>query len=69
MPQPRRVILRGGPDDIPRVWEMEAGHYEAQLKILRGNGYEHFEFAHQYIECEGELRPIYTWRYRTFIAE
>ena len=64
-----RVILSGGPDGTPPVWEMPPGGPGEQVKIARGNGYEHFEFVHEYGEFEGEVLPVYRWCYRTSIAE
>ena len=63
------ALLRGGPDGIPRVWEMPWGGIEAQIKIPRGNGYEHFEFSQEYADIGGQLMPVYLWSYRTVVAE
>jgi len=64
-----RLILKGGPDGIPGIREITPGDENPQVKVLRGNGYEHFEFTRTYEECDGELLPVYEWCYRTFIAE
>ncbi|MFD5028868.1 DUF5988 family protein [Streptomyces sp. NPDC058220] len=69
MPQPTHAILRGGPDGTPATWKLQPGPCDTRLKILRGNGYEHFEFTRQYAEFNGELCPVYRWSYRTYIAE
>ncbi|MFI8854777.1 DUF5988 family protein [Streptomyces sp. NPDC053499] len=64
-----RVVLKGGPDSIPRIVEVAPGEEEPQVKVLRGNGYEHFEFTREYEEHDGQELPVYRWCYRTFIAE
>ncbi|GAA1240034.1 hypothetical protein GCM10009665_33640 [Kitasatospora nipponensis] len=63
------VLLRGGPDDLPRVQEVPADEVDGRLSILRGNGYEHFEFTEEYDDFDGEPAPVYRWSYRTAIAE
>ena len=62
------VLLRGGPDDVPRVWEAPSGG-SGEVKIPRGNGHEHFEFSHEYADIGGGPMPVYRWSYRTAIAE
>ncbi|MGP4004171.1 DUF5988 family protein [Streptomyces sp. 8N706] len=69
MRQPVLVLLRGGPSDIPEIWEIPPGGTDGQVKIPRGSGYEHFEFAQEYAPIGDELMPVYRWCYRTFIAE
>lgn len=69
MHQPKRVILREGPEGTPSIWEMETLTPGDRIKILHGNGYEHYEFAHRYAEFEGNMLPVYRWCYRTYIAE
>ncbi|MET8679694.1 DUF5988 family protein [Streptomyces sp. NPDC004647] len=69
MLQPVLALLRGGPSDIPEIWEIPSGGTDEQVKIPRGNGYEHFEFAREYARIGDELMPVYRWCYRTFIAE
>jgi hypothetical protein len=69
MHQSSLVLLKGGPDDLPQGWEAPPGGFAEQVKILRRNGYEHFEFAYEYSVLDGETMPIYRWCYRTFIAE
>jgi Family of unknown function (DUF5988) len=68
MRQPIIVFLTGGPPEIPRTWAAPDGD-EVQVKIPRGNGYEHFAFSGEYVELDGDLIPVYRWCYRTFIAE
>jgi Family of unknown function (DUF5988) len=63
------VLLRGGPDDLPKVWEVPSGGIEDPVKIPLGNGFEHFDFAREYADFEGRPTPVYTWVYRTAIAE
>jgi hypothetical protein len=69
MYRPEFVILIGGPPGTPRAWAAPPVGDRNQVKIQRGNGYEHFEPADECAEFEGELIPVYRWCYRTFIAE
>ncbi|MFF8312624.1 DUF5988 family protein [Streptomyces lydicus] len=39
------------------------------VRLVRGNGYERFEFYGEYAELDGEQVPVYRWHYRTTIAE
>ncbi|WP_405807776.1 DUF5988 family protein [Streptomyces sp. NBC_01187] len=64
-----RVILKGGPDGIPRIREVAYGDEIPHVKVACGNGYEHFERTGDHEEFEGEILPVYQWSYRTFIAE
>ena len=63
------VILVDCPFRIPRLWPTLRTDYQSKLKILQGNGYEHFEFLGEYIKVSGILIPVYRWRQRTYIAE
>jgi hypothetical protein len=63
------VLLRGGPDDLPRALEVPAHEVDDRLCIPRGNGYEHFEFTQEYDDFDGQPAPVYRWSYRTAIAE
>ncbi|MEU3183367.1 DUF5988 family protein [Streptomyces sp. NPDC006923] len=69
MNQRMRVMLSEGPKGTPLTWEAESLNNGEKVKILSGNGYEHFEFAHRYAEFDGEVLPVYRWCYRTYIAE
>jgi hypothetical protein len=69
MPRSVLVLLRGGPTDLPAIWEIPDGEVEDRLKIARGNGYEHFEFCQEYDDVGGEPMPVYRWSYRTAVAE
>ncbi|MFD6184772.1 DUF5988 family protein [Streptomyces goshikiensis] len=62
------VMLTGGPDWAPTVWSVNSVEDEPKVKILCGNAYEHFEFSGFYPD-EGEQRPVYHWRCRTYVAE
>ncbi|WP_370149225.1 DUF5988 family protein [Streptacidiphilus sp. EB129] len=63
------VLLRGGPDDLPQIWEVSAYGADDRIKVPRLNGYEHFEFFHEFEEIGGMNMPVYRWSYRTAIAE
>lgn len=69
MRNPIRIMLSGGPDGSPSTWEVESLESETRVRVLRGNGYEHFEFMNEYAEFDGDLLPVYRWSYRTYIAE
>jgi hypothetical protein len=69
MRKPIRVVLGGWPDGSPSTREVESLKRAMRVRVLRGNGYEHFESVNQHAECEGELLPVYRWCYRTYIAE
>lgn len=67
--QPTTIVLVGGPPGTPRLWVARPDTLQERVKVPRGNGYEHFEFVHEYIETEDGLLPVYRWCDRTFIAE
>lgn len=69
MPKPIRVMLSEGPEGSPSTWAVESLESEPRVRVLRGNGYEHFEFSDSHAEFDGELLPVYRWTYRTYIAE
>ena len=67
MPQRRYVLLTGGPLDAPMMWPAPAG--DESVKISDGAGYDHFAFTEEYVEHNGLMVGVYSWRYRTFVAE
>ncbi|WP_280663885.1 DUF5988 family protein [Kitasatospora sp. MAP12-44] len=69
MPRLVVVLLRGGPDDLPRVMEAPVDEVGHRMSFPRGNGYEHFEFSEEYEDFDGRPAPVYRWSYRTAIAE
>lgn len=69
MPHSKIVILADCPFTIPPLPYSTGADHESKVKILQGNGYEHFEFCGEYVEVSGILTPVYQWRNRTFIAE
>jgi hypothetical protein len=64
-----RVKLTGGPEGTPSTWEVGSLESEGKIRILFGNRYEHFEYAHYSAESDGRIMPVYQWSYRTYIAE
>ncbi|MFI6156908.1 DUF5988 family protein [Kitasatospora sp. NPDC051170] len=64
------VLLTGGPSelvDAARVIRVE--DLDARVTILFGNRYEHFSRSGETVETtQGELH-VFTWAYRTYIAE
>jgi Family of unknown function (DUF5988) len=63
------VILLDSPCRVPRLWPVVRPEFQSKVKILQGNGYDHFEFLGEYVEVYGILTPVYQWRHRTYIAE
>jgi hypothetical protein len=63
------VILIDCPFSVPRLWPVVRNDFQSKVKILQGNGYEHFEFLGEFVEVFGVPTPVYRWRQRTFIAE
>ncbi|WP_244943582.1 DUF5988 family protein [Streptomyces inhibens] len=68
MPRRRIVILVDGPEGkaLPENPRDDTGN---PIRLVRGNGYERFEFYGEYVEVDGERVPVYRWCYRTSIAE
>jgi hypothetical protein len=64
-----RVKLTGGPEGIPSTWEVGPAESGGRIRILCGNRYEHFEYAHYSVESDGRMIPVYQWSYRTYVAE
>lgn len=64
-----RVKLMGGPEGTPPTWEVGSLESEGKIRILFGNRYEHFEYAHFSVESDGRMIPVYQWSYRTYVAE
>ena len=62
------VILVDGPEGnaLPQHMRDDAGD---PIRLLRGNGYERFEFYGEYADLGGQQVPVYRWCYRTLIAE
>ncbi|GFE39769.1 hypothetical protein Stube_44420 [Streptomyces tubercidicus] len=62
------VILVDGPEGnaLPEHMRDDAGD---PIRLLRGNGYERFEFYGEYADLGGQQVPVYRWCYRTRIAE
>ncbi len=69
MSRNKYVVLVGGPPGTPRVWTAPPPEDPGQIKVPRGNGYEHFEPTEEHAEVAGEQVPVYRWCRRTFIAE
>lgn len=62
------VELVGRPGFGPRTSVDPAAVAEGRLKLLSGNGYEHFDLDH-YVERDGSSIPVFVWTDRTLIAE
>lgn len=68
MPRRRVVILVDGPEGNALPQNAHDGVSDP-IRLVRGNGYERFEFYGEYLNVDGEHVPVYRWRYRTSIAE
>ncbi len=68
MPRKNIVILvdEAGGTALPQNSREEA---RDPVRLVRGSGYERFEFYGEYAELDGEQVPVYRWHYRTSIAE
>jgi hypothetical protein len=58
------VLLEGGPSDAPQIAEAASDNNEAPVKIIYGNGIEHYVFANEYADIGDGPMPVYRWAYR-----
>ncbi|WP_157528052.1 DUF5988 family protein [Nocardia sp. NRRL S-836] len=69
MQQSRKVVLTGGPRVLDgEVVELADG-LDAKVRVWHGAGHEHFTRSAESRLVEGEHLPVFTWSYRTKIAE
>lgn len=62
------VELTGCPNVVPRMLVPRSTLTEGKLKISFGAGHDHFVLE-SCISQSGESVPVFTWAYRTRIAE
>ncbi|GAB3449313.1 DUF5988 family protein [Actinophytocola sediminis] len=68
--EPIKVLLEGGPVSLPeanRVYEVT--DLSDRVRLVRGNGYEHFEYSGGDREVDGTTMPVFRWFQQTKIAE
>lgn len=64
------AVLEGGPAGLPAAWRScRVGSRQEKVKIQYRNGYEHFERTDEEVDRHGEIRVVYRWTLRTWIAE
>ncbi|GAA0711895.1 hypothetical protein Drose_14145 [Dactylosporangium roseum] len=62
------AILKGGPDSFPiELRTCRVSRETDRIKVLHGNGYEHFE--REPVEAVTNDAVIFRWTYQTRIAE
>jgi Family of unknown function (DUF5988) len=65
-----KVLLVGGPTGLTeaeRIREVET--LLDEIKLSRGNGYEHFTYSGESRDLDGSRLPVFRWWYQTKIAE
>jgi hypothetical protein len=68
-PKPN-VMLRGGPDNLVAEMRLQhAANVTEKLKILNGNGYEHYLPTAETVQLEGLELTVFEWSTRTRVAE
>lgn len=61
-----KVLLVGAPAG-ERVVEVQDP--VEKVKVVRGNGYDHFTFSGESCDVGGSRMPVFVWHSRTRIAE
>lgn len=65
-----RVLLVGGPAALSQADRIRVvDTLGNSIKILRGNGYDHFTYSGESRELDGTPTPVFQWSYQTKIAE
>jgi len=65
-----RVLLSGGPDQLPEFARMrEVKDLAEKVKIPFASGYEHFVHSGDECEVDGFRMPVFEWCDRTRVAE
>ncbi|WP_281252554.1 DUF5988 family protein [Lentzea kentuckyensis] len=64
-----RVVLHGGPQLSANVRVCEVDDLSANVKMVHGNGREHFAYSGATMELDGEQVHRFDWIGRTKIAE
>lgn len=67
--QKRKALLVGGPGTIDgEVVELADG-VDVKVRVPHASGHEHFTRSEESRLIDGEHLPVFTWSYRTKIAE
>jgi hypothetical protein len=64
-----RVVLHGGPQLSVATRVCEVADLSQSVKMLHGNGREHFAYSGATADVDGEELPRFDWVGRTKIAE
>ena len=64
-----RVVLHGGPHLSPAARVCEVADLSHSVKMIHGNGREHFTYSGTTTHVDGEELPRFDWVGRTKIAE
>jgi hypothetical protein len=65
-----KVLLVGGPSGLSeadRIQEVET--LVNNVKVFRGNGYDHFTYSGESRDLNGIRLPVFQWCYQTKMAE
>ena len=64
------VLLVGGPTGLADADRIRVvGTLVEKIKLLLGNGYEHFTYSGESRELNGSRVPVFRWCHRTKVAE
>lgn len=65
-----KVVLEGGPPSLPETHRVhEVTDLTDRVRVIKGNGYEHFEYTGGVREVNGVSMPVFRWFQQTKIAE
>ncbi len=65
-----RVLLEGGPSGLSECDRVRVvDTLLDRIKLMLGNGYEHFAYSGESRDLDGARLPVFRWCYRTKIAE
>ena len=65
-----RVLLVGGPAALPEAERVRVvGALADTIKLVRGNGYEHFTYSGESHDHGGAPLAVFRWCHRTKVAE
>lgn len=64
-----RVVLHGGPQLSGTARVCQVDDLSQSVKMLNGNGRDHFSYSGATMDMDGEELPRFDWTGRTKIAE
>ncbi|KFG72832.1 DUF5988 family protein [Streptomyces mutabilis] len=68
-PHEPNIWLRGGKNITDELRSHRLGRFTDRIKLHMENRYEHFEATSHSHEVDGRSLRVYTWIYRTYVAE